>query len=161
MKLEKTSTRVWKRLDREERLAAARAFFEEPPREVLGTALSALVKARHLRPQVARNLPPEQQASLLASVLEPGEIVAASLLVALHLSSRRPLLRAFLDAAGLAHEEGVLKEEGPQEAVSEERVRAGLAALATFPPQEVETYLNTLWLQDPERWHALEAVQGA
>jgi hypothetical protein len=31
-----------------------------------------------------------------------------------------------------------------------------VAALASFPPGEVRTYLNTLWLQDPDRWATLE-----
>jgi hypothetical protein len=163
LKLEKTSTRVWKRLAREERLAAARAFFQEPPAEIVGSALGVLVKTRHLRPQVARRMPPEEQASLLASVLEPGEIVASALLVALHLSSRRALLSAFLDAAGLPHDNGILKDEPgvTDDAVPEDKVRTGVAALSAFPGHEVETYLNTLWLQDPDRWKAVEALQTA
>jgi hypothetical protein len=159
MSLESTATRVWKRLEPAERKAAAEAFFAQPPTEVLGTALGALVKARHLRPQAARALPPSEQARILAGVLDPGEPLAASLLVALHLEGRRAMLVTFLDAAGLPHEEGVLKEEadelGP---LSEDQARAGVAALrAAFPPAQVRTYLNTLWLQDPERWVALEA----
>jgi hypothetical protein len=31
-----------------------------------------------------------------------------------------------------------------------------VVALVSFPPAQVETYLNTLWLQDPDRWGALE-----
>ena len=74
-------------------------------------ALAAVVKARHMRPQVARALPPEEQARALASVLDVGEPVASSLLVALHLGERRPMLATFLDAAGLPHENGLLKDE--------------------------------------------------
>src|SRR6185436_12281280 len=111
MPFEKTATRLWKRLTREERLTAASAFWHEPPQEVAGSALAAIVKARHLRPQVARALDEEEKARSLASVLDPGETVASALLVALHLGERRPILAAFLDAAGLPHENGVLKEE--------------------------------------------------
>ena len=98
MTLERTAVRLWKRLTREERLAAARGFFREPPPELMGSALAAIIKARHLRPQVARSMPPEEQARALASLLEPGETVAAGLLVALHLGERRALLATFLDA---------------------------------------------------------------
>jgi hypothetical protein len=157
MPLETTATRVWKRLTRDERLAAASAFWQETPAEGAGAALAAIVRARHLRPQVARQLDAEEKARSLASVLDPGESVASALLVALHLGPRRAMLAPFLDAAGLAHENGILKDEAG-DPVSEAAARAGVQALrAAFPPAQIETYLNTLWLQDPERWEALAA----
>jgi hypothetical protein len=138
-------------------MAAASHFWREPAQDVLGAALSALVKARRVRPQVARALPPEEQARALAGVLEPGEPLAAALLVALHLGERRAVLATFLDAAGLTHEEGILREEGDVPPLPEAAARAGVRALrAAYPREQVDTYLNTLWLQDPERWSVLE-----
>ncbi len=162
MSLEPTATRVWKRLTPAERKTAAEFFFEQPPTEVLGTALGAIVKARHLRPQAARSLPPAEQARVLAGVLDPGEPLAASLLVALHLKDRRKLLAVFLDAVGLPHEEGLLKEEADSlPPVTDEKARAGVLAMkSAFPLDQVRTYLNTLWLQDPERWQALGSSDG-
>jgi hypothetical protein len=162
MPFQTTATRLWKGLAPEERLRASSAFFSEPPPELAAAALAALVKARHLRPQAARSLAPDAQARILATVLDPGEPLAQGLLVSLHLAARRPLLGAFLDALSLPHEDGILKEEADNAPpVSEERARAALASLGAFAPVEVHTYLNTLWLQDPERWHALEAAAGA
>jgi len=159
MAFQSTATRLWKHLPLEERLAAAGAFFAEPPPELSGAAVGALVKARHLRPQAARSLSPEAQSRILATVLDPGEPLAQGLLVSLHLSHRRPLLGAFLDALGLPHEDGVLKEEGDSAPpVAVEAARKAVAALASFPAAEVRTYLNTLWLQDPERWAMLEGA---
>jgi hypothetical protein len=158
--MEGTSTRLWKRLAREERLAAATAFWRDTSPDIMASALGAIVKARHIRPQVARAMADEAKAQALADVLDPGESVAASLLVALHLADRRPMLTAFLDALGMPHDNGVLKEEAdaiapPQTAAA----RTAVAALAArFPAREVGTYLNTLWLQDPERWAALSEV---
>jgi len=159
MEFETTAVRVWKRLDREDRVAAATRFFAEPAQEVLGSALGAIIKARHLRPQVARSLPPDEQARALAGVLDPGEPVAAALLVALHLGSRRPMLTAFLDAVGLPHEDGILKEEADAIPLDGARLRAGADALkGKFEEPAVRTYLNTLWLQDSDRWAGLEAL---
>jgi hypothetical protein len=159
MVFQTTATRLWKSLTPDERLRASSAFFAEPPPELAGAAVSALVKARHLRPQAARSLAPDAQARILATVLDPGEPLAQGLLVGLHLAERRPLLGAFLDALRLPHEDGILKEEAdtapPVDAAG---ARAALGALAAFPAGEVRTYLNTLWLQDPERWQALEAL---
>ena len=160
MTFHETATRLWKSLPPEDRLLAAAAFFRDPSPELAGSALSALVKARRMRPQAARALAPEAQARILATVLDPGESLAQGLLVDLHLGERRPLLGAFLDALGLPHEDGVLTEEADSaEPASVETARKAVAALGAFPRDQVETYLNTLWLQDEERWAALpEAV---
>jgi hypothetical protein len=152
---------VWKRLSREERLVAATHFWRNPPEEMAGSAVAAVVKARHLRPQVARALPLEDQARALAGVLDPGEPLAASLLVALHLGERRDVLRTFLDAAGLRHEDGVLADEEEPQPLSEQAAKSGVAALAAaYPRSHVESYLNTLWLQDPDRWRVLEHAES-
>lgn len=115
---------------------------------------------RKLRPQVARSLPAEERAAALAAVLEPGESVAAGLLVALHLSQRRAMLRVFLDTLSLPHQDGLLAEEAdglepPDQAALQ---RAAEALRAQFPTNQVATYLNTIWLQDPERWGGLVEV---
>jgi len=154
---ETTAARLWKRLNPDERTAAAEAFWKEPPQELLSAAVGAVVKARRLRPQVARALPPEALARILAGVHDPSEPLAAGLLVGLHLGARRPLLVAFLDAVGLAHEDGLLKDE-PASVASVERevaLRGRSALLAAHPAEQVRAYFNTLWLQDPERWAVL------
>ena len=95
----------------------------------------------------------------LAGVLDPGEGVAASLVVALHLDERRPLLASFLDSVGLPHKNGILEEEGPPEPLAEAVARQGVQSLLKqFPPSQVWTYLNALWLQDPDRWQVLERL---
>ncbi len=155
----KSAARLWKQLAPDERRLAAAAFWREPPETSAASALAAIIKARHLRPQVARSLPVETRTGMLASLLDPGESLAAALLVALHLGERRGLLVAFLDASGLAHEEGVLKDDDPPSPLSELAARAGIQALvAQFPPQQVAAYLNSLWLQDPDRWRVLEGL---
>jgi hypothetical protein len=159
MTFETSAVRLWKRLSREDRATAAAAFWKEPPQEALGLALGAIVKARKLRPQVARALGDEERARALAGVLDPGEPLAASLLVALHLGARRPLLVAFLDALGLPHEDGILTEEADAAPPpSAESLGRATASLASFPPNQVEVYYNTLWLQDPERWAGLQGM---
>ena len=158
MPFHRTAQRLWKSLSPDERRSAATHFWTEPPAEVVGAALGALVKARHMRPQAARSLAPEEQARILATVLEPGETLAAALLVSLHLAQRRPLLVAFLDALALPHEDGLLREETEPPPPSENDARKAALALGGFPRPQVTTYFNTLWLQDRERWQVLEAV---
>ena len=157
MEFDLSAGRIWRRLGREERLAAARHFSRDTPAEAAGLADAAIVKVLHVRPQAVRTLAADRKAGALASVAEPSELLAASLLVALHLGERRPLLAAFLDATGLPHDNGLLAEDASAQAVPEAVARRGVeAALAAFPADHVRTYLNTLWLQDHDRWEALE-----
>jgi hypothetical protein len=163
MAFHSTATRLWKSLSLAERRLASTAFFEDPPPDLVGSALAAVAEARRMRPQAARALPADARARILATLLDPGETLAQGLLVALHLKDRRALLAAFLDALGMPHEDGILKdEEEPPAPVTAEAVRAALGTLGRFPDAQVETYLNTLWLQDPERWGTLpEATSRA
>jgi hypothetical protein len=156
MAFHETATRLWKALPHEERLRGAVAFFRDPSPDLVGSALATIVKARHMRPQAARTLTPEAQGRIIATVLEPGESLAQGLLVSLHLAERRPLLAAFLDALALPHEDGLLTEEAESAAPpSVESAKRAVRALSPYPRGQVEAYLNTLWLQDPERWSAL------
>jgi hypothetical protein len=159
VELDTSAARVWRRLTREERLLAARHFWADPPREALGAAQAAVVQVLRVRPQ-SRTLAPERKAAALASS-ESSELLAAALLVALHLGERRPLLRAFLDAAGLVHDDGLLADAPAAPLIGEDAARRGCEALArAFPEAQVRTYLNTLWLQDHDRWGVLERVVG-
>jgi hypothetical protein len=160
LRFEPTLTRVWKRLSKDERLAAAKHLLAESGGETMPAVLAAIVSARRVRPQVARTLPADEQARILGSVLDPGEPLAGSLLVSLHLGERRAMLAAFLEAAGLPHEGGILKEDADAAAqpLPDVAATAGMSALAAFPGGEVRTYLNTLFLQDPERWAALRSL---
>ena len=156
---EETAVRLWKRLEREEKIAAAERFFAEPAQEVYGSALGAIVKARHLRPQVARSMSPEEQGRALASVLDPGEPVAAALLVALHLGARRAMLDRLPRRDRPPARGRPPQGRGRRGHAGRRALRAGLDALkARFTAHEIRTYLNTLWLQDPDRWDGLRAL---
>ncbi|HEY7411465.1 MAG TPA: hypothetical protein VII13_12015 [Vicinamibacteria bacterium] len=159
--METTSARLWKRLPAADRLAAAAHFWREAPEAMVPAALAAIVGARKVRPQVVRTWGDEERARGLSQVLDLGEPLASSLLVALHVGARRAMLVGFLDAAGIAHEDGLLKEDDGTP-VTEDAARAGVEALrAAWPAAQVDVYLNTLWLQDPDRWGALEPLLGA
>jgi hypothetical protein len=67
------------------------------------------------------------------------------------------MMGAFLDALGIAHENGLIEEENvkPDEA----KVAPAARAIAkTFPAEDVALYLNTLLCQDPETWKGLSDV---
>lgn len=147
-----TSNRLWKTLSPEERSMAAAELVKDQSALIRASVTAVVAEARKMRPIAARKLPQDAQARIVATVRDPGEILASSLLVALHLGPRKPMLITFLDALGLAHEDGVLKEDETAEPISLEDLERACAAIASDSPSAVRTYLNTLWLQDPDRW---------
>ena len=89
------------------------------------------------------------------------DVLAARLLVSYHLGHQRPLMATFLDAAGIAHDNGLISDE-LSGAVAEDKIAAGVAAIrAAYPAPEVHLYFQTLLLQDPETWGGLSAHLGA
>lgn len=162
MGFEATAGRIWKKLPREDKKLAATAFLQEPPPELFAAALAAIIRVRRLRPQVARAMSDEALADALATVLDPAEPLVSSLLIALHLGSRRPLLVAFLEALGLPHENGLLKEEADAFPVpAAEALRKAATSIApAFPREQIEVYFNTLVLQDPDRWQGLSGYEA-
>jgi hypothetical protein len=152
-----TSNRLWKTLSPEEKSLAAAELVKDTSALTRASVTAVVADARKMRPIAARKLPAEVQARIIATVREPGEMLASSLLVALHLGPRKPMLVAFLDALGLPHEDGVLKDEAT-EPIALADLKKGCAALASESPSAVRTYLNTLWLQDPSRWENAKDV---
>lgn len=146
-----TSNRLWKTLSPEEKNLAAAEMVKDPTPLIRASVTAVVADARKMRPIAARKLPPEVQAKIVATVRDPGEVLASSLLVALHLGPRKPMLVAFLDALGLPHEDGVLKDDSTTP-IGLEDLKKACAALSSEPPSAVRIYLNTLWLQDPDRW---------
>jgi hypothetical protein len=84
-----------------------------------------------------------------------SELVAARLLVAYHLHHQRAMMAAFLDALGIAHDNGLIAEEELQ-APSADRLRDAARTIGTsYPGEDVALYLATLTWQDPETWAGL------
>jgi hypothetical protein len=78
-------------------------------------------------------------------------------LIVYHLAAQRPMMVAFLDALGIAHENGLIQEDSvvPDAA----KLAPAAAQIAQqFPPEDVSLYLNTLLCQDPATWGALADV---
>jgi hypothetical protein len=98
----------------------------------------------------------EKKARHLVSIGVTSELVAARLLVAYHLAYQRPMMGTFLDALGIAHDEGLINDENV-EAPSEEKLAAAAKAVAAaYPADDVALYLSTLTWQDPDTWGGLK-----
>ena len=79
---------------------------------------------------------------------------AARVLVIYHLADHRGMMGAFLDALGIAHENGLIQDDGAKP--DPEKIQPAVAALnEKFAPDDVSLYLQTLVCQDPDTWGAL------
>jgi hypothetical protein len=142
----------------EQRRRAASALWaaDEAKNEQKQAAL-LIAKQMNFRPKTVTGLDADRKARYLATVPDLPEELAAKVFVAYHLAEQRPMMGAFLDALGIAHENGLIQDEAvtPDPA----KIPGAAAAIAgKYPAPDVSLYLNTLLWQDPASWGPLEGV---
>ena len=155
-----TPSRLWKQLTLEQRTRAARAFWEDP--EATDDQLQAallIAQQKKFRPKTVVGLDIDRKARHLATLGTVPDQIAARTLVVYHLAEQRPMMGAFLDALGIAHENGLIQEDSVKP--DPEKIAPAAAELVKqFPADDVRLYLTTLVCQDPETWGSLdEAVK--
>jgi hypothetical protein len=152
-------SQLWKSLSAERKLSAAEAFWhDENAGAEQAEVVAAIAQRIKFRLKSVITMPVEKKVRHLLSLPVVSEATAARLLVAYHLAHQRPMMGAFLDALGIAHEEGLISDEQVQ-APPEERLQAAARAIAaSYPAEDVSLYLSTLQWQDPETWGGLAAL---
>jgi hypothetical protein len=152
-------SQLWRTLSPERKQEAAVAFWSDENAALeQAEAVATIAQRIKFRAKSVLALPREKKARHLVALGAVSELVAARLLVAYHLAHQRPMMGAFLDALGIAHEHGLIADDemGPPEA---ERLQAAATAIAAaFPAEDVALYLSTLIWQDPETWGGLTKV---
>jgi hypothetical protein len=150
-------SRLWRQMPLETRVSAAAAFWRDEQAAIEHAEAVALI-ARQIkfRPKSVLSLPVERKARQLATMAQVSDLLAARLLVAYHLEHQRPMMAAFLDLLGIAHEDGLIKDESPTPPGPEALDKAVAALTAAHPPADVARYFWTLLWQDPETWAGLE-----
>jgi hypothetical protein len=152
-----TPARLWKGMTTEQRLKAARAFWateEDEAADAQFQAVFHIAQQKKFRAKSVFGMDEERRAKQLASLHSVPEVVAARALITYHLAEQRPMMGAFLDALGIAHENGVIQEDN----VKPDSARIGPACdqiAKDFPRSDVSLYFNTLLCQDPETWGGL------
>ena len=98
-------SQLWKQLSPERKQQSAEAFWSDNNATVEhAEAIVTIAQRIKFRPKSVIALPVEKKARHLVAVGAISELVAARLLVAYHLAHQRPMMGAFLDALGIAHE---------------------------------------------------------
>jgi len=156
-----TPARLWKRMTAEQRLSAARAFWQsEEAGDDQVQAVLLIAQQKKFRPKTVMALDEERRAKHLASFPSIPETMAARALIVYHLAAQRPMMGAFLDALGIAHEEGVIQADDVKP--DESKLAPAVDQLVgAYPEVDVALYLDTLLCQDPETWGALRPIVEA
>jgi hypothetical protein len=152
---------LWKKMTPDQRQRAAVAFWSDPDaRADQLQAVMLIAQQKKFRPKTINGLDVDRRARHLATLPSLPDALAARALVVYHLADQRPMMGAFLDALGIAHEQGLIQED----TVKPDPEKIGPAADALrqqFPAEDVTLYLETLVCQDPETWGALENQMGS
>src|SRR5437660_1773067 len=156
-----TPARLWKRMTPDQRQHAARAFWrDESTADDQLQAVLLISQQKKFRPKTVVALDEDRKTRHLASLPTLPDSLAARALVVYHLAEQRPMMGAFLDSLGMAHENGLIKEES----TTPDPAKIGRAAaelLKQYPAADVSLYLNTLLCQDPETWRGLQEVMAS
>ena len=149
-------SRLWKQMSESQKIRAAEAFWRESDGvEQQVEAMSLLARKLKARPRYIQGLPVEKKAQHLAHYPGMPDLLAARMLISYHLAYQRPMMAAFLDALGIAHDNGLITED-PGSPISAEQMATGVSALEQgYPAADVQLYFGTLVAQDPETWGAL------
>lgn len=147
---------LWKRLPPDRKRLAAEAFWrDENAAMEQAEAIGAIAQRIRFRLKSVYAMPPEKKVQQLLALPVVSEAVAARLLVVYHLEHQRPMMGRFLDALGIAHEDGLIAEESLAPPAPD-RLRAAAETLASsFPADAVSLYFSTLLWQDADTWGAL------
>jgi hypothetical protein len=154
-------SKLWKQMSSDRRVAAAELFWsDEQSTEQQLEAVAALAAHMKFRAKSVVGLPLAKKAKYLSTLPTVSDAVAARALVNYHLERQRPMMGAFLDSLGIAHEDGLISEENVTKPEPEKLKSAAAELAARFPAPDVSLYLSTLVSQDPETWGSLaEAIR--
>ena len=149
-------SKLFRRMPIERRIEAADLFWnDEHSAEQQMEAVASIATHMKFRARSVVGLPPEKRARYLAQLPTVSDAIAARALVSYHLEKQRPMMGAFLDLLGIAHENGLINEENVPKPEAEKVKEAARQLAASYPADDVSLYLATLVSQDPETWDAL------
>jgi len=145
----------------EQRLAAADAFWREDQSDIQMQHVDAIVtiaKRLNFRPKSVQALPVERRTKLLAQLSDVSDAVATRALISYHFTAKRDLMAAFLDALGIAHDNGMINEESVAPPTRDQLVAAIGRLRSAFPAVDVDLYLRTLATLDGDTWAELDGA---
>ncbi len=134
-------------------------FAYEADKPLYRTTVGAVAEARKVRPVFLERQPrSERHAAMLHTLTRPSmEMIAGNLIRAWLVKKQKAMLGDFLDALGIAHNEGVV-EDLPA-SIDDAKLRAAVdALLAKYPPEPVAVYLQAFNEMNQANWPNLKTL---
>jgi hypothetical protein len=153
---------LWKGMTESQRVAAARAFWNDPESLMEQAEVLALIARRlNFRLKTVQNLSLDRKVKHLIATGNVSDAVAGRLLVTYHLASERPMMAAFLDQLKIEHDHGLIADTELVRPEQEVLAAAAEKLRAEFGRERTDLYFSTLILQDPETWSGLMEIVRA
>ena len=153
-----TPARLWPALDEPVRRLAVRAMYGGDG-GLRDQADQALAEALRFRPAGVRKLPIDKRVDYFLRRVHPDNTLASTLLTTLHLARRRALLRVFLDALDVPHDDGLIPPDHEPEPVAAARLALAVDTIrGRFDAPDVDVYLASLLAIDPDVWSGLRPL---
>lgn len=152
--------RVWDLMGEERRQRAAVAFWNSDEQRAARSQVEVLLAQRlKARPQFIKKLPVEKKAQYLSRDMGASPYLWDAAMIAYQFAHHRPMLKDFLDALGIANQEGHYESDQQPPTPTAEGLEKAVAALdAKYDPTDVTVYLAALVVQDPTFWAALRPM---
>ena len=151
---------VWELMGEERRLAAAKTFWENPQQKGAQLQVETLLSQRlKARPVFVKRLPPEKKAGYLARDMATMPYLWDAVMISYHFAAHRPMLVDFLNALGIANEDGHYESgEAAQPPTADALETAVNTLLEKYDRTDVLVYLGAIVIQDAVFWANLQPI---
>jgi hypothetical protein len=156
------SYQVFASMSNDEAVRLLRALAEQAP-GAFANAVAVAAVAMKARPVYLQKQPFERRAEHVRRALArvAANPMASEILAAYFLECRKPLLIEWLDTVGLAHEEGMLSADAPEQPKSKDLGKAIDTFLAAGDDADRPLLLHAFAAQDAIEWPDLETRLAA
>ena len=156
-----TPAGLWRQIDGDTREAAARAVYKNSPGSSKAEADMLIAQAMRFRPTAIRKLPVEKRVQYLLSRVPIDDNMASTMLMALHLGPRADLLKGFLTALEIPHENGLIDDNYDLQPQTTEQLKGAITSgYESFDREQFDLYLAALVALDPETWGEIPSALG-
>jgi hypothetical protein len=134
-------------------------FAFENDKPLYRATLNAVAETRKLRPVFFERQPkPQRHAAMLTTLTRPSlDLITGNLIRAWLLKKHKAMLTDYLNALGIAHEEGVVEQIPPT--MDDAKLRAAVdALLAKYPQETVAVYLHAFNEMNEQEWPNLTTM---
>lgn len=136
-------------------------YLQNEQKPVYKAAIQGLANQRNLRPVFVERKPPQERHPWMKAALGRAisNVLATHLLQSWLLGAQKPMLCAFLDSLGIAHDEDGTVDQIPTSPPKEKVTTAVAQLLGAHDPETVAVYLHAFrQMESAAEWPALRQI---